>query len=179
MHKINLSIFDYNTFFKDVKLKKQYVQNLKSKTSLFTNVSENNYKFFNPGFLSVDKSFKSPNDYLVTHIIDISFARSNSFLHVMDYSGKLKFFYSSGFFKYSGKNKKSRYNVFRDFYRVLVSKLNFLRGKPIALHLKNVGYNKSWIVKKLQKKFFIKCIKSFNFYPYNGCRKSKMRRKKF
>ena len=97
----------------------------------------------------------------------------------MDFSGKLKFFYSAGSFNYSGKSKKARYVVFRELYRVLISKLKFLKNKPVALHLKNVGYNKSWIVKKLKKKFFIKSVRSFNLYPHNGCRKRKMRRKKF
>jgi hypothetical protein len=50
----------------------------------------------------------------------------------MDFSGKLKFFCSAGSFGYKGKNKKSRYSVFRDLYRVLVSKLKFLKNKPIA-----------------------------------------------
>jgi ribosomal protein S11 len=175
---IKSDIFDFNKFLSVVKLKKQYVKMLKSKTALLNEISENNYKFFSSNFL-IRQNSKSLNDYLVTYIIDINFTKSNTFVHIMDYSGKLKFFYSSGYFKYSGKNKKSRYIVFRDFYRILVSKLNFLKGKPIALHFKNVGYNKSWIIKKLKKRFFIKCIKNFNIYPYNGCRKPKVRRKKF
>jgi ribosomal protein S11 len=175
---IKSDIFDLNTFLKTVKLKKQYVKILKNKTILLNEISESNYKFFSSKW-NIQKNYDSFNDYLVTYIIDLNFTKSNTFLHIMDYSGKLKFFYSSGSFKYSGKNKKSRYIVFRDFYRVIVSKLNFLKGKPIALHFKNVGYNKSWIIKKLKKKFFIKCIRNFNTYPYNGCRKSKMRRKKF
>jgi ribosomal protein S11 len=171
-------IFNFNKFLSVVKLKKQYVKMLKIKTALLNEISENNYKFFNSNFLRSMNS-KGLNDYLVTYIIDINFTKSNTFVHIMDYSGKLKFFYSAGYFKYTGKNKKSRYIVFRDFYRILVSKLNFLKGKPIALHFKNVGYNKSWIIKKLKKRFFIKCIRNFNTYPYNGCRKPKMRRKKF
>ena len=175
---IKSDIANLNKFFKTVTLKKQYIKTLKSKTALLNKISENNYKFFNSSLL-IRKNSESLIDYLVTYIIDINFTKSNTFLHIMDYSGKLKFFYSSGSFKYAGKNKKSRYLVFRDFYRVLVSKLNFLKGKPVALHFKNVGYNKSWIIKKLKKKFFIKCIRSFNTYPYNGCRKPKIRRKKF
>ena len=34
-------------------------------------------------------------------------------------------------------------------------------------------------MKKLKKKFFIKVVRSFNLYPHNGCRKKKVRRKKF
>lgn len=174
-YKIN---FDLNKFLENIKFKKQYVKDLKTKISSLSAIRKTNYKLVNAELFSHDiKSFKDDN--LVTYIIDINFSRSNTFVQVMDFSGKLKFFYSSGSFNYSGKSKKARYIVFRDFYRVLVSKLKFLRGKPIALHLKNVGYNKFWIVKKLKKKFFIKSVKSFVSYPHNGCRKRKMRRKKF
>jgi ribosomal protein S11 len=174
-YKVN---FDLNKFLRNIKLKKQYVQNLKNKSLLLSKIRETNYKSLDSVLFS-SKKYSITSDNLVTYIIDINFSRSNTFLHVMDFSGKLKFFYSSGSFNYSGKSKKARYSVFRDLYRVLVSKLKFLKGKPIALHLKNVGYNKSWIIKKLKKKFFIKSVRSFNLYPHNGCRKRKMRRKKF
>ena len=173
-YKIN---FDLNKFLIDIKLKKQYLKNLKSKAFLLYKLKDNNYKFINS--IYPEKNHQFVNDNLVTYIVDISFSKSNTFLHIMDFSGNLKFFYSAGSFNYLGKNKRARYVVFRDLYRVLVSKLKFLNSKPIALHLKNVGYNKFWIVKKLKKKFFIKCVKSFDIYPHNGCRKRKMRRKKF
>jgi ribosomal protein S11 len=170
--------FDLNNFLRDIRLKKQYVQNLKSKSSLLSQIREKNYKSLYPELFLTKNNFMEKN-YLITYIVDICFSKSNTFLHVMDFSGKLKFFYSSGSFNYSGKSKKARYVVFRDLYRILLSKLKFLKGKPIALHLKNVGYSKSWIIKKLKKKFFIICVRSFNLYPHNGCRKRKMRRKKF
>lgn len=170
--------FNLNKFLKNVKLKKQYLNNLKRKSLSLSNLRETDHKRVHSTLFPLKKSSFSCEN-LVTYIIDINFSRSNTFVHVMDFSGKVKFFYSAGSFNYSGKTKKSRFTVFRDIYRVLVSKLKILRGKPIALHLKNVGYNKFWIIKKLKKKFFIKSIKSFNLYPHNGCRKRKMRRKKF
>lgn len=174
-YKVN---FDLNKFLKNIKFKKQYVKDLKTKISSLDTIRKTNYKLVHTELLSSGVgSFKDDN--LVTYIININFSRSNTFIQILDFSGKLKFFYSSGSFNYSGKSKKARYIVFRDFYRVLVSKLKFLKGKPIALHLKNVGYNKLWIIKKLRKKFFIKSIKNFTSYPHNGCRKRKMRRKKF
>lgn len=167
-----------NKFLRDIKLKKQYFKNLKNKIALITKIKENNYKLLYPQVFFCEKNLVNDN-YLVAYIIDITFSRSNTFVHVLDYSGKVKFFYSSGSFNFSGKSKRSRFTVFRNIYRILVTKLKFLKGKPIALHLKNVGFNKFWIVKKLKKRFFIKCIKSYNIYPHNGCRKRKMRRKKF
>jgi ribosomal protein S11 len=95
----------------------------------------------------------------------------------MDFSGNLKLYYSAGLFQYKGKRKKSRYLVFRDMFRVLISKFKFLKLQPLALHLKNVGSAKSWIVKALKKKLFIKIVKSYDMYPHNGCRKRKIRRK--
>jgi ribosomal protein S11 len=172
------SNFDFKNFLRDIRLKKQYLQNFKTKMLLVSKIRDNNYKsLYN--LLFPNKNSLLNADHLVSYIIDISFSRSNTFLHVMDSSGKLKFFYSSGSFNFSGKSKKSRYAVFKSLYRILVSKLKFLKGKPVALHLKNVGYNKFWIVKKLKKRFFIRCVRSFNLYPHNGCRKRKMRRKKF
>ncbi len=178
MQKVTKTSFDLNKFLRDIKLKKQYLKNLKTKMSLISNIKENNYKSLY-SLLYANKNSFSCEENLVYYIIDISFSRSNTFIHVMDFAGKLKFFYSAGNFNYSGKSKRSRYAVFKSLYRVLVSKLKFLNGKPVALHLKNVGHNKFWIVKKLKKRFFIKCVKSFNLYPHNGCRKRKMRRKKF
>lgn len=178
MQKFYNDNFDLNKFLSDIKLKKQYLNNLKAKMSLVFKIRDNNYKFLY-SFIQNSKIDLIKNDNLVVYIIDISFSRSNTFLNVMDFSGKSKFFYSAGSFNYSGKNKRSRYLIFKQIYRILVFKLNFLRGKPIALHLKNVGHHKIWIVEKLKKKFFIKCIKNFNLYPHNGCRKKKIRRKKF
>ena len=129
-------------------------------------------------FVVYKKNFSSKHDHLIMYIIDISFSKSNTFLHVLDFAGNLKFFCSAGSFNYSGKSKKSRLNVLKEFYRILLLKLKFLKGKPMALHLKNVGSYKFRIIKKLKKKFFIKIIRNFNLYPHNGCRKKKVRRKK-
>ena len=176
--------FNLNKFLQTIKLKKQYLKNLKQKNLLLEKHKEKNYKAisysFTPfkNYLSIANKF-TINDFLVTDIIDISFSRSNTFVHVMDFLGNLKFFYSAGSFQHKGKTKKSRFLVFKDFYKTLLIKLKFLKGKPLALHLKNVGSKKFWIIKKLKKKFFIKCVRSFNLNPYNGCRKRKVRRKKF
>lgn len=169
--------FDLNKFFNSLTLKKQYIKQLKNKIFLFNSIKKNNYKILNNTLGYDFKQIKRDN--LVMYIIDITFARSNTLLHVMDSIGKLKFFCSAGNLNYKGRRKKARWSVFKGIYRLLVTKLRFLKGKPIALHLKNVGLNKVWIIKKLKKKFFIKVVKIFTLYPHNGCRKRKIRRKKF
>lgn len=164
-----------NSFFNDIKLKKQYIKKLKNKVDLLNSLKK---KYINPMLLSSnDKNAKYvKEDFLVTYIIDITFSRSNTLLTVMDFSGKLKFFCSAGSLKYKGKRKRARYLVFRDMYKILVSKLKFLKLQPLALHLKNVGPAKFWIIKRLKKKLFIKIVKSYDLYPHNGCRKKKVRR---
>lgn len=164
--------FNLNNFFKNISTKKQYLNNLKKQFLLLNNIKKENYKLLNK--LLIKKKFNNLyKDNLVLYIIDITFSKSNTFLHVTTSSGKLKFFSSAGSFNIKGKNKKFRFNVFKRFYYLLVKKLKFLKNKPIALHLKNVGSHKFWIIKKLKSKFFIKVIKTFNLFSFNGCRKKK------
>jgi ribosomal protein S11 len=171
------SNINLNKFFKKIVLKKQYIKKLTNKTCLLESIQEKNYKSLNYS-LFFKKKYFTEHDNLVVYIIDISFSRSNTLLHVMDSSGILKFFCSAGDLSYTGKSKKARVSVLKAMIRILVRKLKFLQNKPIALHLKNVRFRKFWIVKRLKKKFFIKVVRSFNLYPHNGCRKRKIRRKK-
>lgn len=172
--------FNLKNFFKEIKLKKQCIQKLKNKVTLLNTFKEQDYKKLNSNLLTLERSQKIvKEDFLITYIIDFTFSRTNTLLHVMDFSGNLKFFCSSGSLQYKGKSKKSRLLVVKDMYKILLLKLKFLKDQPIALHLKNVGFAKFWIIKMLKKKFFIKVVRSFNSHPYNGCRKKKMRRKKF
>ena len=173
------TMINLNKFLSDIKIKKKYIKKLNSIDSLLNNVKEKDYKKLNYNLSTKSDTITNQKDSFIMYIIDISFSKTNTLLHVMDFAGNLKFSYSAGLFKYKGKNKKLRFLVLRDFYHVLVTKLKFLKFKPIALHLKNVGHNKFWIIKKLKKKFFIKTIKNYSLYPYNGCRKKKMRRRKF
>jgi ribosomal protein S11 len=172
------SKLNVNKFLDGIKLKKQYIEKLKNKILELNGVSKTNYKDLESLIVTKNHSLIK-NDYLVMYIIDISFSETNTLLHVTDFAGNLEFFCSAGSLNYKGKQKKLRFLVFRDLFRILVSKLTFLKGKPVALHLKNVGSNKFWIIKKLKTKFFIKVVRNFNSYPFNGCRKKKMRRKKF
>lgn len=171
------SINNINKIFETVSIKKQYIKNLKNQVNLLSDVKQKNYKLLNSKISSIDVN-KCIDDQVVMYIINIIFSRSNTFLNVTDPSGNLKFFCSAGCLQHKGKNKKFRFNVFKNIYHVLTTKLRFLKGKPIALHLKNVGFNKHWLIKKLKSRFFIKSVKSFNIFPHNGCRKRKVRRKK-
>lgn len=162
----------FNIFFQSVKSKKQYLKKLRQKIILLEScITSDNYR-------RIPVAKNNRVDCLVSYVIDITFSLTNTLLHVMDPSGKIKFFRSAGDFNYSGKSKRTRFTVFREMHAFLISKLKFAKHKPIALHLKNVGANKVWIIRKLQKKFFIQVVRNFSCYPYNGCRKPKAVRKK-
>lgn len=174
---IHNSNYKLNQFFKILSLKKQYLQKLKEQSVLLTELKKKNYKIINKSLES--ESISTNLDHVVMYIVDITFSRSNTFLNVMDSSGKLKFYCSAGHLQFKGKrNKKSRLLVFKSICHILLTKVKFLKGKPIALHLKNVGFKKFQIISKLKTHFFIKLVKVFNLFPFNGCRKKKVKRKK-
>lgn len=174
LNKVNPKL---NQLLKILYLKKQYLQKLKNQLFVLNELKKKNYKMINNN-LQCEHPFTTL-DHVVMYIIDITFSRSNTFLNVMDASGKLKFFCSAGHLNFKGKrNKKSRFLVFKSICHILLTKLKFLKGKPIALHLKNVGFKRFQIIKKLKAHFFIKLVKIFNLFPFNGCRKKKVKRKK-
>ena len=113
------------------------------------------------------------------YVINISFLKANTTIHVSDTQGNLKLFYSAGSVALTGKQKKKRRIAVSKLISLLLKKANFLGQKPIALHLNNVNFYKNLIVRKLKRNLYIKIIKIFNQTPYNGCRKRKLRRKKY
>ena len=177
MSDYNSIQYNLNRFFKEIHLKKQYLEKMQNKVCTLKELKEVNYKKINSQF-SKPLIFSSSTTF-VMYIIEISFSKKNTLFHVSDFSGNIKFFYSAGSFKQTGKGKVARSTILRKFYRILVSKLKFVKKVPIAIHFKNVDSNMFWFLKKLKKKFFITVVKHFTQYPYNGCRKRKIRRKKF
>lgn len=102
-----INSLNLNKFFNDIKLKKRYIKKLKSKVKLLNDVKKNNYKSLNLLVFNLNNNkidfFKE--DFLITHIIDITFSRTNTLLSVMDFSGKIKYFCSAGYLQYKGKKK--------------------------------------------------------------------------
>lgn len=154
------------------------MQRLANKTSQLADIKEQNYKRVSYDLLLKNRQWIKRKN-VIRYILNISFARSNTLLHITDFSGALKFSCSAGNLSFTGKNKRAKTPVLKAFIRILNQKLKILRKKPVALHLKNVGSKKFWITEALKKKLFIKVIRCFNVHPYNGCRKRKIRRKKF
>jgi ribosomal protein S11 len=170
--------FNLNKFFRKIALKKQYMKRLANETMWLTGIKEQSYKNVNFDLL-LRNQLLIKHKSLIRYIINISFSRSNTALHITDFSGALKFGCSAGNLSFSGKNKRSKTPVLKAILRVLIQKLKMLQNKSVALHLKNVGSKRSWIIKRLTKKLFVKAIRCFNAHPHNGCRKRKARRKKF
>ena len=150
-----------------------YVKNLLNQIELLKKTKENNYKNANLKFE------KSKQNLVITYIINVSFSKANTTLHVSDIKGNVKLFYSAGSVGLVGKQKKKRRIAISKLITLLSQKAPFLKGKQVALHLKNVNFYHNLIVEKLQQKFYIRVIKSFSQLPYNGCRKRKIRRKKY
>ena len=177
MLKYNSYSSNLNRFLKAIHLKKQYLKEVQNQAYSLNKLKEINYK--KVGSKLSNALGKPSNTIFVTYIIEIAFSKKNTLFHISDCSGNIKFFYSAGSFQQKGKGKIARSIILRKFYRFLISKLKSIRKVPIAIHLKNVDSNMFWFLKKLKKKFFIVLVKHFNQHPYNGCRKKKIRRKKF
>ena len=173
LNNLNKS-FDLNKFLSQLKTNKQYSNQLKKQSIFLTKIKEKDYKFLP---LNLNKN-NQLNISLAMYNLNIKFSRSNTLFSITDCSGNTKFFYSAGLFNFKGRQKISRALVLKSFYKILILKLKFLRNKPLCITFKNVGFNSFWFLKKLRQKFFIVSVKSFSSYPYNGCRRKKIRRKK-
>ena len=172
----NLIQNSLNRFFKEIYLKKKYLKKMQNKLYFFNKLRKLNYKKVGLKFYT-DKSYSKKNIFIM-YIIKIYFSKKNTLFHISDFSGNILFSYSAGSFQQKGKRKIARSKILRKFYRLLVSKLKFIKKLPVAVHFKNVDSNMFWFLKKLKKKFFITFVKYSYHYSYNGCRKKKVRRKK-
>ena len=114
----------------------------------------------------------------VCYILNITFLKANTIIHLSDIKGKTKLYYSTGDIGFKGKRKKKRKVGLKKLISLFKKKVFFTNKNPIALHLNNVKSHRNFIIRKLKKKVFIISIKSFNLTPHNGCRKKIIRRKK-
>nr|YP_010120181.1 ribosomal protein S11 [Pseudo-nitzschia micropora]QRC76535.1 ribosomal protein S11 [Pseudo-nitzschia micropora] len=159
---------------------KSYVKNLLDQATYLKKLKENNSKDLSAKkFANNENKETNLQDFVVAYIISISFLKANTTIHVSDTKGNLKLFYSAGSVELSGKQKRKRRIAISKLISLVLKKANFLGQKPIALHLNNVNFYKNLIVRKLKRNLYIKVVKILNQTPYNGCRKKKLRRKKY
>ena len=163
-----------------LKKEKFYVKNLLNQVTYLKKFKENDSKNLSAQeFFISDTKETNLQDFVVAYIISISFLKANTAIHISDTQGNLKLFYSAGTVDLSGKQKKKRRVAVSKLISLILKKATFLGQKPIALHLNNVNFYKNLIVRKLKRNLYIKIIKILNQTPYNGCRKKKLRRKKY
>lgn len=159
---------------------KVYVKNLQDRINSLRKLKEQNYK--NLSVTEFTKSKQETNieqDLMVVYIINVSFSKANTTIHVSDIKGNVRLFYSAGSVGLAGKQKRKRRVAIVKLISLMIKKASFLGNKPVAVHLSNVNFYQNLIINKLKQTLFIKVIKSFNQTPYNGCRKPKVRRKKY
>ena len=181
---MNLSNTLFETISKKLKLKvsllneeRDYIKSLKTRIDFLKKTKETNYRNLNIQNSTVNSELTQ--DLMVVYVINISFLKANTTIHVSDIKGNIKLFYSAGSVGLTGKQKKKRQIAVSKLIALLLQKAKFLGKKPVALHLNNVNFYKNLIVGKLKRTLYIRVIKSFNQAPYNGCRKKKLRRKKY
>jgi ribosomal protein S11 len=187
---MNLSNTLFNNLAHKLKLEtsllqeeKFYVENLLNQVIYLKKLKTNNYKNLGVEKCTIYNNYNNnetnPQDFMVVYIIDISFLKANTTIHVSDICGNLKLFFSAGSVNLAGKQKKKRRIAVSKLISLLLKKASFLNQKPIALHLSNVNFYKNLILRKLKRNLYIKIIKIFNQTPHNGCRQRKLRRKKY
>lgn len=181
---MNLSNTLFTTVSNKLKLKisllneeRSYIKTLKTQVNSLKKVKENNFK--NLSLKNYQTESEDNQNLIVMYVINISFLKANTTIHASDIKGNLKIFYSAGSVGLAGKQKKKRRVAVSKLIALLVKRATFLHKKPVALHLNNVNFYKNLIVSKLKRVLYIRAIKSFNQTPYNGCRKKKLRRKKY
>lgn len=163
-----------------VKSELDYCKQLKKTVLDLKQTQQIDYR--NISFDVYDKSLftnETYNDLVVMYIISISFLRNNTVIHLSDIKGNMKLFYTSGMVQIKGKRKKNNKLAALKLISLLIKKATFVEKAPVALHLNNVTSYNYLIVKKLRSAFWIKIIKTFYQTPFNGCRKKKVKRKKY
>lgn len=184
---MNLSNTLFNNLANRLKLEtsllqeeKLYVENLLNQVTYLKKLKTNDYKNLGVRKSATQRSKEiNPQDFMVVYVVNVSFLKANTTIHVSDIRGNLKLFFSAGSVDLAGKQKKNRRIAVSKLISLLLKKARGLSRKPVALHLNNVNFYKNLIVRKLKRNFYIRIIKIFNQTPHNGCRKKKLRRKKY
>lgn len=181
---MNLSNTLFTTVSNKLKLKtsllneeRSYIKTLKTQIDSLKKIKENNFKDLSLKNNRIETELNQ--NLIVMYVINISFLKANTTIHASDIKGNIKLFYSAGSVGLAGKQKKKRRVAVSKLIGLLLKKATFLHKKPIALHLNSVTFYKNLIIGKLKRTLYIRTIKSFNQAPYNGCRKKKLRRKKY
>jgi hypothetical protein len=177
-----------NYFLSTLSKKKPYVKVLKDKIQTMLSMKRSEYREVNLRILK--RNFDVLPDYdmydlskmdeidesiVVAYVVDITKTRSNFYLNILNSVGKLMLTASAGnLIDLSVIKRKSAGFLLINAIFKLIPKQKYLKGKPIALHIKNKRIPIKFI-RKLQRKSLLKCITVFHKKPFNGCRSKKIR----
>lgn len=118
----------------------------------------------------------------IKYIVELTFSRRNTFLHVWDSLGNSIYYHSAGRLQNPDLDEKEKPKNLLNSLLNFFTWLSFLKSRSVALHLHNKDslftFNKAWLIKILIKKLIIKDIKVFYHIPLNGCRRGKAPTKK-
>ena len=158
-----------------------FLNKLSDKQASLEDMSGSKEFSYNRIFKNNKKTFELGREkFLISYIITVTFLKANTNINVSDIKGNVKLSFTSGSVNLIGKQKKNRLKSFSRLVSLLSKKATFLKkNTPVAIHLRNVNFSKFLILKRLKINFFIRIVKSYNLSPYNGCRKKKVRRKKY
>ena len=138
---MNISNTLFNSLANKLKLEtsllqeeKFYLTNLLNQVTYLKKLKTDDYKKLGvEKFDTYHNKEENLQDFLVVYIINISFLKANTTIHVSDIQGNLKLFYSAGSVDLTGKQKRKRRIAISKLISLLLKKATFLGRKPVAL----------------------------------------------
>ena len=159
-----------NNFFFKVKLKNKLTKNIKKYIFILNII---NYKHIIIKIFYIKKNLN-----LIKYIISILMNKNNMFIHIINCFGTKFISYSIGSFNLN-KKKLKKIEFLYKLKTLIFLKILLFKNHPLAVHFFNFNLNFSWFLDKLYKKLFLVSIKIFSSVSYNGCKKKKLRKKKY
>jgi len=115
----------------------------------------------------------------VKFIIGISLLNTNTYIHITDIKGRIRFFTTAGSIGLTGYQKIKKPAILLKLIQFTLSKSTFLINATVILHLQNfTKFDILSILSLLKKYLIVDVIKVYNNTPHNGCRPKKLKRKK-
>lgn len=120
---------------------------------------------------------------LINFILNIKITKNNIYFNIADIKGHTKFLYSASSViqdkKDLLKEKKQTQKLLVNMLKFLINKTKFIQKKVLAIHFTGTKiFQETFITNVIKKVFLLQYIKSFNSFPYNGCRPKKIKKVK-
>ena len=156
---------------------KRFIEKLQKRVFILNQIKSNKNYYLSVSSTQIDSKEQDLAFYIVNFIV----TNKDTILYVTDVKGNLHFYSSASSFKITGKQKIKQPATLLKILRSFLTNTKTFKAKPIVLHFSNI--KKQFVkilVRILEKIFFIKAVKTYNFLlPHNGCRPKKIKRKKY